>query len=114
MEVIMILLSNEFNYFFSEEFTKELFNKIKTKLNDKFIEEFNFNSNKFGPNFNKKLRTLTKRIFLIIKKKIEFFNDNYLIEEKLKFFFDIFLKKTASCYLRLDDIQQLREVYANI
>ena len=37
----MHLLSNEFNYFFFEEFTKELFNKIKKKLNDKFIEEFN-------------------------------------------------------------------------
>ena len=96
----MILLSNEFNYFFSEEFTKELFNKIKKKLNDKFIEEFNSNSNKFGPNFNKKLRTLTKRIFLTIKKRL-----NFLI---------IFLKKTASCYLRLDDIQQIREDYVNI
>ena len=107
----MLLLSNEFNYFFSEEFTKELFNKIKKKLNDKFIEEFNSNSNKFGPNFNKKLRSLCDRVFSTIKTNKIF--DNVCVEKKLKNFFYFFLKKAVTCYLRFDDYQQLIEDNVN-
>lgn len=107
MEIIHFVISNEHQ----DKFSNEIFLEIKKNLIDKFPEELNVNSYKYGPNFYKKLRTLVLRVFLTKKKMIEFFHRNSLIDEKLKLFFKIFFKKAVSSYLRLDDCQQLIEEF---
>ena len=110
MEVILILISEDIKIFL-KKFSNDIFHEIKKKVIDNFKEEYYSNINKFGPNFNKKLRSLCDRVFSTIKTNKIF--DNVCIEKKLKKFFNFFLKKAVSCYLRFDDYQQLIEDNVN-